>query len=106
MLHESSCKLCGEINNLHVHHDLDFEYFAMNFGQAQFGLVRYVQNGDVLRLTHSEVPQSLRGKGCGKVLMEYVLQHIENDGFKIIPECSFIRHYLASNTQWAHLIAN
>ncbi len=101
----SGCKLCDEVNKPHVHHDLDFEYFTMNLGDAQFGLVRYIQQGDILRLTHSEVPQAVRGKGCGKTLMDYVLKHIEDDGFKIVPECGYIKHYLKKNTQWAHLVA-
>jgi predicted GNAT family acetyltransferase len=49
------------------------------------------------------VPDSLQGKGYGKVMMEAVLPLIEQQGQTIVPVCSYVDHYLTRNAQWQHL---
>ncbi|MDW2255429.1 GNAT family N-acetyltransferase, partial [Vibrio sp. 1569] len=51
------------------------------------------------------VPEELRGKGYGKVMMEAVLPEIEALGYKIEPVCPYVAHYINRNQAWSHLLA-
>lgn len=66
----------------------------------------YYLNDDVLVITHTFVPDELRGKGCGKILMETVLNDIDSLGKKILPVCSYVKVYLQRHPQWQHLLTD
>ncbi|NOI98327.1 N-acetyltransferase [Vibrio kanaloae] len=72
----------------------------------QFAVVNYQRQGDVLHITSTRIPDDLQGKGFGKVMMESVLPEIEQAGFKIVPVCSYVVHYMNRQQQWSHLLAS
>ncbi|MEZ8018321.1 GNAT family N-acetyltransferase [Vibrio splendidus] len=72
----------------------------------QFAVVGYQRDGDVLRITSTRIPDELQGKGFGKVMMESVLPEIEQAGFKIVPVCSYVVHYMNRQPQWSHLLTD
>ncbi|MFL7049230.1 GNAT family N-acetyltransferase, partial [Vibrio cyclitrophicus] len=71
----------------------------------QFAVVKYHKQGDVLHITSTRIPDELKGKGFGKVMMESILPEIEQAGFKIVPVCSYVVHYMHRQKQWSHLLA-
>ncbi|PSU35781.1 GNAT family N-acetyltransferase [Photobacterium lutimaris] len=69
--------------------------------------VSYQISGNVLTLDHSSVPDALRGKGYASVMMEAVLRKIEQEGYTVIPQCSYVVHYMNKHSKkWQHLLAN
>ncbi|MEZ9107747.1 GNAT family N-acetyltransferase [Vibrio cyclitrophicus] len=72
----------------------------------QFAVVKYHKQGDVLHITSTRIPDELQGKGFGKVMMESILPEIEQAGFKIVPVCSYVVHYMHRQKQWSHLLAS
>ncbi|WP_086983282.1 GNAT family N-acetyltransferase [Vibrio aphrogenes] len=66
----------------------------------------YTVQGEVWSITHTFVPDELRGQGCGKVLMENVLTDIQAQGKKIRPICSYAVVYLQRHPQWQHLLVS
>lgn len=59
---------------------------------------------NILDLLHTEVPQSLSGKGVGSKLVEGALQYCQDNELKIIPSCPFIKSYIDKHPLWNHLI--
>lgn len=64
--------------------------------------VEYLQNQQgVIYLTHTEVPQSLEGKGVGSALIKKVLAHVRAMGVKMAPLCPFVAAYLKRHPEAA-----
>ncbi len=71
-----------------------------------FAVAKYSLQGEVMEIYSTRVPDELQGKGYGKVMMETILPDIEKQGFRVIPTCSYVAHYLNRNAQWQHLLAD
>ncbi|GLV41146.1 hypothetical protein CBL_04670 [Carabus blaptoides fortunei] len=67
--------------------------------------VEYVRNGDVLDLTDSFVPESMRGKGLGHRLAKGTFDYVENTNLKLKLSCTFLRKFYEENKdRYKHLI--
>ncbi len=67
--------------------------------------VQYKEDGHVLTLTHTYVPDDLRGQGVGKILMEALLGKLQAEGRKIVPQCPFIDTYIKRHPKYKDLVA-
>lgn len=68
-------------------------------------LAAYSRNGDTLTFTHTEVPEELEGQGIGTSLIEGALGQVREQGLKIVPICSFVRHYVDTHPETQDLLA-
>jgi hypothetical protein len=53
---------------------------------------------------HTDVPDSLRGKGVGAALARRVVEDARAHGFKIVPLCPFFRSQWERHPEWADVI--
>lgn len=88
-----------------VIYDRENECFRVHLEGEHYAVVRYQFFDKAIHITSTKVPQELQGKGYGKIMMESVLPLIETQGFKIVPVCSYVKHYLDRHPQWQHLRA-
>ncbi|UPQ89507.1 GNAT family N-acetyltransferase [Vibrio sinaloensis] len=79
--------------------------FRVHLEDQHYATVTYVVKGDVYVITATHVPEALRGRGFGKVMMEALLAELENMQVKVEPVCSYVVHYLERHPEWAHLKA-
>ncbi|WP_282175589.1 GNAT family N-acetyltransferase [Vibrio nereis] len=90
-------------------HNLYFEpeksQFRVHLESELYAVVKFKVEDGVYAITSTHIPEQLRGKGYGKVMMEAVLPELKQMGVKVKPVCSYVIHYLESNPQWAHLKA-
>ena len=86
--------------------DQEAQKITVELAPEQYAALKYQQQGQVLHITSTPVPDELQGKGMGKVMMEAVLPEIEKAGVKIVPVCSYVVHYMARQKQWSHLLAD
>jgi predicted GNAT family acetyltransferase len=56
--------------------------------------LRYRVEGRYLVLIHTEVPESLGGRGIGGVLVEAAVDRASRDDLVIVPLCPFARRWL------------
>jgi hypothetical protein len=50
--------------------------------------------GDVMVMTHTEVPDELAGRGIAAALVAQALRHAREHGLKVRPACSYVQAYL------------
>jgi uncharacterized protein len=55
-------------------------------------------------ITHTETPQSLRGRGIASELVRGALQLIRTDGLKVIAGCGFVEEYLQKHPEFGDLV--
>jgi predicted GNAT family acetyltransferase len=87
-----------------VRNDEAKERFELEFG-GHLALAAYRREGDTLSFIHTEVPEELEGQGVGKALIEGALTQVREQGLKILPLCSFVRHYVETHPEAQDLVA-
>lgn len=50
---------------------------------------------------HTGVPDSFRGTGAGRALVERLVADARAEGFKIVPLCPFVNAQRARHPEWA-----
>lgn len=70
---------------------------------GNMAFVAYRRAGNILSLTHAEVPAALEGRGAGSALASGTLDLIRARGEKVIPLCSFIAHFVAAHPEYNDL---
>jgi len=54
----------------------------------------YTLHGQIFRFMHTVVPPQLNGRGIGSTLVKHVLDHAEQNGYTVDPQCSFVKVYI------------
>jgi uncharacterized protein len=78
-----------------------FEYDVE--GRAAF--INYRRAGNVVSLTHAEVPTELEGRGVGSFMVRGTLDLIRGRGEKVIPACSFVEAFVQRHPDYQDLLA-
>ena len=55
-------------------------------------------------IDHTGVPDSMRGMGVGKKLVEAAVMDARAEGFKIIPLCPFANATLEKHAEWQDVV--
>lgn len=50
---------------------------------------------------HTGVPDSFRGTGAGRALVEHLVAEARGNGFKIVPLCPFVNAQRGRHPEWA-----
>jgi predicted GNAT family acetyltransferase len=67
--------------------------------------VSYYKLADgVITFTHTEVPQALAGRGIGSALARGALDWARVQGFKVVPQCPFVKAYIDKHPDYADLL--
>jgi len=66
--------------------------------------VTYARRGDLIILTHTEVPKELQGHGLGNVLAHAVLERARSERLRVVPRCPFIATYIARHPEYQSLV--
>jgi len=91
-----------EIKDIPLENNQDDQAFEMNIN-GEIAFIGYEDDGDAYILTHTEVPESLEGKGVGSALVLKTLNYIESEGRKIDARCPFVVSYIKRHPEWERL---
>ena len=68
-------------------------------------IAAYLQQGDVVTFTHTEVPEALEGHGVASKLIAGALDDVRQRHLKIVPECRFVASYVQRHPETQDLLA-
>ena len=67
-------------------------------------LLAYLRRGDVVEMTHTEVPDALEGQGYGATLAEAALDWARREGLQVVPSCRFVAAYIERHPAYGDLV--
>ena len=84
-----------------------------NRAEAEFELVvdghraiaAYQLEGRTIVLTHTMVPAAIEGRGVGSKLIRGALDAARDRGLNVVPQCPFVRDYIARHPEYRDLLA-
>ena len=65
----------------------------------------WVARGDARIANHTYVPHEARGKGIAAALVDALIADAREQGFKIVPQCSYVAAQFRRHPEWADLLA-
>jgi predicted GNAT family acetyltransferase len=68
-------------------------------------LLQYVKRGRAVHLVHTEVPETMEGRGYGAALAKAALDAARAEGLQVVPTCPFVRTYIRRHPEYADLVA-
>jgi predicted GNAT family acetyltransferase len=66
---------------------------------GQVAFLQYERRPDAFVFSHTEVPESLRGRGIANQLVKVGLQSARAEGLPIVVRCPFVRAYLQKQSR-------
>ena len=64
----------------------------------------YRRDDTTITIMHTEVPRALEGRGVGSKLVAGTLDLIRGERRKVVPLCSFVRHFINTHPDYADLV--
>lgn len=75
-------------------------------GDALVGLADYRSAADgVFAIPHTEVDPSRQGQGIAGIIVQFALDDLREKGFRVIPSCPYVRHWINQHPEYADLVA-
>jgi len=85
------------------HHRVEQEY-TLDAGGAR-AVAAYQREGDTLVFTHTAVPPEIEGQGVGGRLVRGALDDVRDRGWRVIPQCPFVRAWIDRHPEYRDLLA-
>lgn len=86
-----------------MRHDRAAGCFELGNGEGR-SVLEYRLVDNRMDIYHTEVPPSLRGQGVAQKLAHAALEWAQEEGFTVIPTCSYIAAYIQRNQQYQSLL--
>jgi len=81
-------------------------YEARVEGRDGLGELTYRRRSpEIVVADHTGVADSLRGTGVAKALVERLIADARDEGFRIVPRCSFVLAQFERHPEWSDLLA-
>jgi predicted GNAT family acetyltransferase len=66
----------------------------------------WVARGNARIANHTYVPHEARGKGIAAKLVDALIADARREGFKIVPQCSYVEAAFRRHPEWADVLAD
>ena len=83
------------------------EYRASPADSSAVGRLTWKQRGEGVRVAdHTLVPREIGGQGIAAELVDALVADAREQGFKIVPQCSYVAAKFAEHPEWSDLRAD
>ena len=81
--------------------------FELWHDDQMIGLADYISSPDELTIAipHTEIDPQQGGNGYGSIMVRDVLDTLRARGQRVIPQCSFVAHFIEVNPAYRDLVA-
>lgn len=86
-----------------VRHNPEARRFEVDLGDA-LAVLEYTLDGERMVFTHTGVPKAYEGRGIASALVRAGLAYARQQGYKVVPVCSFVAAYLRRHPEEADLL--
>ncbi|NEP83939.1 MAG: N-acetyltransferase, partial [Okeania sp. SIO3B3] len=83
----------------------DASRYEVQLDDGQFALIDYKLRGDLIIMTHTEVPLEYEGRGIASNLVKFALDDARAQGYQVKPSCPFVRNYIKRHPEYESLVA-
>lgn len=81
-------------------------YHAAVPGGGRDAELTWVARGGARIANHTYVPPALRGRGIAAALVEALVADAREQGFKVVPQCSYVAAAFRRHPEWHDLLAD
>jgi predicted GNAT family acetyltransferase len=67
-------------------------------------VLHYHLNGQTMTITHTGVPEAVGGRGLAGALTRFALDHARQEGWSIVPMCSYSALYIDRHPSYQDLV--
>ncbi len=67
--------------------------------------IDYELQDNTLTITHTRVPEAVGGRGIAADLTKHALFTARNNGWKVVPQCSYVAAYIKRHPEYQDLLA-
>lgn len=89
----------------HINHNTKYQQFEIKIGNEEAELAYATPAEGLIDFTHTFVPESARGQGLVKILVEEGLRYATENNLKVKATCPAVTNFLSKNSQYQHLLA-
>ena len=89
-------------------HDIAHDVAASRFFLLREGhrcVLDYALTNGTMTITHTGVPEALGGRGLAAALTRVALEHAKQQGWRVVPRCSYAAVYIQRHPEYAGLVA-
>jgi hypothetical protein len=91
--------------NIMVRHEKPAQRFAVRL-DGKIGYLSYEQKAEkLLDYAHTYVPPEFRNRGIAAKLTQHALMWARENGYSIIPSCSYVQAYINRHPEFHDLVA-
>jgi predicted GNAT family acetyltransferase len=80
--------------------------FLIRFAPGKYAYLRYHLEGRNMHIDATYVPEEYRGRGLAEKLTEAAMGYAKENGFKIVPDCSYARHFFEKHPEHRGMLAD
>lgn len=81
------------------------EYRAAMPGAERDAFLTWTARGEARIAEHTFVPPDMRGQGVAALLVEAMVTDAREQGFAIVPQCSYVEALFRRHPEWADIKA-
>ncbi|WP_038171064.1 GNAT family N-acetyltransferase [Verrucomicrobium sp. BvORR106] len=86
-----------------IDHDSESHRFSLE-ESGHVSVLDYELDGRQMTITHTYVPGELRGRGIAAELVQEALEHAREQGWTVVPQCSYVAAYMARHKEYSDLL--
>jgi predicted GNAT family acetyltransferase len=68
------------------------------------GVLDYTLEGDRMRITHTLVPDALRGRGIAGQLVRAAFDQARSEGWQVVAQCEYAAAWVERHPEYAELV--